>query len=117
MEFSHTDTTCFELFLKEVSEVYPDDHHVIQVDNATFHTGKMLQIPHNISLIFQPSHSPECNPIERVWQWLKDNLKTYNFTSLEKQKEAVREILDNEENEVFQSITLWPHIKEALERN
>ncbi|WP_308410328.1 transposase [Fischerella thermalis] len=34
-----------------------------------------LQIPDNIILLFQPAHSPELNPIEQVWQYLKRRLR------------------------------------------
>jgi len=34
-----------------------------------------LSIPENIVLLFQPSYSPEVNPIERLWLELKKQLK------------------------------------------
>ncbi|NMQ21137.1 hypothetical protein E4P82_19220 [Candidatus Competibacter phosphatis] len=38
---------------------------------ALFHKAKQLEIPENVVLLFQPTYSPDVNPIERVWQYLK----------------------------------------------
>ena len=48
---------------------------IIQLDNGGFHKAKKTKIPHNIILMFQPFHSPESNPIEQVWQYLKRGLR------------------------------------------
>ncbi|WP_431356840.1 transposase [Komarekiella delphini-convector] len=32
-------------------------------------------MPDNIILLFQPAHSPELNPIEQVWQYIKRRLR------------------------------------------
>jgi len=47
---------------------------VIQFDQGSFHRAKALDCPDNIILIFQPPHSPELNPIERFWEFLKSKL-------------------------------------------
>ena len=73
-EFSHLDSFGFGKFLKLFSQQYSESLNFIQVDRATAHTAKSLEIPNNVILLFQPSHSPEVNPMERVWQYLKDFL-------------------------------------------
>ncbi len=50
---------------------YPDNLNVVQLDNGRFHHSNTLKIPDNILLSFQPPYSPELNPIERVWQHIK----------------------------------------------
>ena len=64
-EFSHLDTPCFEKFLELFSQQYPDEVHIIQLDNGRGHLGLDLSIPDNIILLFQPPYCPEVNPIER----------------------------------------------------
>ena len=47
---------------------------VIILDNASFHRKKRLyEIAelHNVKIIFLPPYSPELNPIEHFWHWLK----------------------------------------------
>jgi hypothetical protein len=48
-EFSHLDTPCFEKFLELFSEKYPDEIHIIQLDNGRGHLGLDLSI--QISLL------------------------------------------------------------------
>jgi len=49
-------------------------HAVITVDGAGWHqTGGRLKVPDNISLLFLPPYSPELNPVENIWQFLRQN--------------------------------------------
>jgi hypothetical protein len=73
-EFSHLDRTCFQAFLDLLSLQLGNDIALIQVDQATAHTATNLICPSNIILTFQPSHSPELNPIERFGLFLKKHL-------------------------------------------
>ena len=44
------------------------------VDGAGWHqTGGKLQLPDNISLLHLPPYSPELNPVENIWQFLRQN--------------------------------------------
>ena len=58
--------------LRMISEhVRPDVHVVLGLDQAGWHLSKGLKVPANITLLPLPPHSPELNPIERLWSWLK----------------------------------------------
>ncbi len=63
--------------------------HILQLDNGPLHTAKKLQVPPNIVLLFQPSHSPELNPIESLWQHLLGQLKWEVFKKLSLKKGKV----------------------------
>jgi len=60
-----------------------EDLHIIQLDNGSFHTTPKLKVPENIILLFQPAHCPELNPIERLWEHLKDCLAWQLFNNLD----------------------------------
>jgi transposase len=62
----------------------------VQLDNDKFHHSSQLKIPDNILLVFQPPYSPELNPIERVWQYIKQQLSWGLYDSLDEIKEKVR---------------------------
>ena len=79
LEFSHLDTVCFEQFLAQFVQVYPDDIHIIQLDQGKFHSCELLQVPERVILLFQPAHSPELNPIERLWKEMKKYLRWQSF--------------------------------------
>jgi hypothetical protein len=56
------------------SQVEPGAHAVLLVDGAGWHqTGDRLIVPHNISLLPLPSYSPELNPMENIWEYLRAN--------------------------------------------
>ena len=63
------------LHLAEISKrVAPGAHAVLTLDGAGWHqTGGRLRVPANISLLLLPPYSPELNPQENVWQYLRQN--------------------------------------------
>ena len=63
------------LHLAEISKhVAPGAHAVVVLDGAGWHqVGGRLHVPPNISLLHLPPYSPELNPIENVWQFLRQN--------------------------------------------
>jgi transposase len=61
--------------LAEISRaVATGAHAVIILDGAAWHRpGGRLRIPNNISLLPLPPYSPELNPVENVWAYLRSN--------------------------------------------
>src|SRR5437016_8793403 len=60
------------LFLEQVSQTFSKYFIVMQVDQAGWHSAKDLVIPENIRLIPQPAYSPELNPVEHIWDELRE---------------------------------------------
>ena len=50
----------------------PDEHSVLVLDQAGWHLAHALRVPTSISLVFLPPYSPELNPVERVWLYLRE---------------------------------------------
>jgi transposase len=113
-EFTHLDTVCFEKFLELFAAAYPNDLHIIQLDNGGFHNSLNLNIPENVILLFQPAYSPEVNPIERLWGYIKEQLKWLRFDGIEELREALQKELKNLTNEVIASLTGYPFILKGL---
>lgn len=54
--------------------VMPGHHAVLILDGAGWHqTGGRLSVPENITLLHLPPYSPELNPVENIWQYLRQN--------------------------------------------
>ena len=69
------DTDAMAAHLIEISAaVDPGAHAVLIVDQAGWHLTPKLAIPDNISVLALPPRSPELNPVENVWQFMRDNL-------------------------------------------
>jgi transposase len=68
----YADTEAMQLHLDEISRtVARGAHAVLLLDRAGWHTTGHLTIPKNMTLIFLPSRAPELNPVENVWQFLR----------------------------------------------
>jgi len=62
------------IFLEQFSRQLPEDIHVVLIwDQAGFHKSKGLIVPENISIIELPAYSPELNPVENLWQYLRSH--------------------------------------------
>ena len=73
------------LHLREISSAVAKKAHAILIlDQAGWHLSGHLQIPENITILPLPPRSPELNPVENIWQFLRDNwlsnrvFKSYN---------------------------------------
>lgn len=67
-------TAAMNLHLQEISQaVSPGAHAVVLLDQAGWHTTGKLSLPNNITLMMLPSRAPELNPVENVWQFMRDN--------------------------------------------
>jgi transposase len=60
----------FEQFAAEVS---PEVHVVMVWDQAGFHTSKKLNTPANVTIVPLPPYSPELNPVENLWHYLRSH--------------------------------------------
>ena len=65
-------TAMMNRFLKHVSQSFEKYCSVMQVDQAGWHRSKELLVPANIRLIEQPAYSPEVNPVEHLWEELRE---------------------------------------------
>ena len=67
-------TEMMQMHLDEISAQLPAHiHAAMLVDGAGWHISDEMRIPENITTITIPPRSPELNPAEKPWQYLKDN--------------------------------------------
>ena len=70
----HLDTTIVNHFFEQfANELGADVHAVLVWDQAGYHTAKALKVPPNVSLIALPPYSPELNPVENLWHYLRSH--------------------------------------------
>ena len=70
----YADTQAMNAHLAEIGgAVAPGAHAVLVLDGAGWHGSTALVVPENITLLPLPPHSPELNPVENVWQYLRQN--------------------------------------------
>lgn len=84
------------------------------MDNGSFHKALLLDWREHVMPIYLPAHSPELNPIERLWSYIKKDLKWEIFTNLDRLKEQVDIIIKSITNEEVLSLCGWDYLLEAL---
>jgi hypothetical protein len=68
------DTWAMQQHLSEISRrVTSGAHAVLTLDKAGWHTTRRLQVPSNITLLHLPPASPELNPTENIWQYMRQS--------------------------------------------
>jgi transposase len=69
-----------QVYLDKFAETIGTDEHVFLVlDQAGWHQAKALRIPANMTLEPLPPRSPELNPVERVWLFLKQKFLSHRL--------------------------------------
>uniref|UniRef100_UPI00342CD955 transposase n=1 Tax=Okeania sp. SIO2F4 TaxID=2607790 RepID=UPI00342CD955 len=85
----------------------------MQLDNGGLHKALNLNIAENVILLFQPALSPQVNPIERLWQYIKEDFKWINFENIEELQNALTKSLNKLTQKVVAQITGWEFIVNA----
>lgn len=87
------DGGCLEIFLKELSEAYPNHHLLLVLDGAPSHRSGEVAHPENVSLLELPAYSPELDPVERWFQEFRRELSNRTFEAVELLQEALSKTL------------------------
>ena len=96
----------FYEYLKDFSEYNPSELKIIIIDNAGFHSISKYTMPKNIKLIRIPAYSPELNPSEKIWAYIKRFYKNKVFQNLDNVKKWLHDFVrDNLNPEIIKSIT------------
>lgn len=74
LQAPHVNTGTMNAFLRMVSgELGQRDHAVLIMDQAGWHKSRRLVVPDNITILYLPPYSPELNPVERLWAYLRSH--------------------------------------------
>ncbi len=96
-EFFYTPTVnldCSALFLSQIASTQPQSTHVVIWDGAGFHQREgHSEVPANVRLLKLPAYSPELNPIERLWDVVKDVICNRLFATLSDLQQALTSVL------------------------
>jgi transposase len=76
----HVSTATMQIFLDEFAKtIAPDEHVAMVLDQAGWHGAKALMVPDAITLVPLPPYSPELNPVERIWLYLKERYLSHRL--------------------------------------
>lgn len=115
LELPYLNSDMFQIFIDEFSKKYGDTINIMVVDNGRYHIARALEIPRNVEFVFLPPYSPELNPIEKLWQFIKDKLASVGvFKNLEEVQKKVEDILSRLTSSEVQSITGYQYIMNVI---
>ena len=102
----NSDAACMNIFLRHLSEAYPNDKIVLVCDSASWHRARALEIPNNIRFVYLPPATPEMNPIEQIWKEIrKRGFKNEIFQTLEKVVDRLCSVINSLSLDTIKSIT------------
>ena len=89
LQLPYINTDCMQLYLDELAKEI-DEEIIIIMDGAGWHKSGRLVVPHNMHIIYLPPYSPELNPVERLWLYIKKST-IYNkiYETLEELEETI----------------------------
>jgi len=94
------------VFLKEMSNDFKDDYILLICDNASWHKSKGIVLPNNIEIMHIPPYTPEMNPIEQIWDEIKEKyFSNHIFSSIEEVMDRLCDAVKSLHNELVYSIT------------
>jgi transposase len=113
----HVNSDCMQVFIDEVSSRHPEDRIVMVLDGAGWHKAGALVVPINMRLLPLPPYAPELNPVEHIWDELREkafgNLVFDSLEALEDHLEASLLAMEHD-RERIRSIVAWPWIINSL---
>jgi len=115
-EINGVDTTIFKHYLEEFSKQNPREYKIIVIDNAGFHACLNIEIPDNIYLLRIPPYTPELNPYEQVWQYIKQRFKNKRFESIDNLKDWLHKMVQNMDSHLIKSIVGIHHYDDNLDK-
>ena len=109
-------TEAMQVFLDRfAAKLAPDEHAVLVVDQAGWHVAHVLSIPHTVSLVYLPPYSPELNPLERVWLYLRERYLSHRLLDgYDKTVDALCHAWKQLDPERLTSLTQYPYLNQLL---
>lgn len=117
LQAPQVNTGTFNTFLKMISTTLdPLDHAVLIMDQAGWHRSKKLVVPDNITILHLPPYSPELNPVERLWGYIRSHyLANRAFDDYQHLLDAGAEAWQQLTPEIIRSVCGCPYLTPAKE--
>ena|SRR3990172_6140127 len=88
------------IYLEEVSTRHPQEFILMLLDKAGWHIAKALKVPENIKLLHLPPYSPQLDPMENIWEEIREKwFPNKVFSSLDAVIDTLVEALITLEND------------------
>ena len=108
-------TAAMSTFLgKFAATLAEDEHAALVLDRAGWHRAKKLAVPSNVTLVWLPPYSPQLNPLERLWLFLRERHLSHRLLE---DYDAIVDALCRAWNaltpERIRSLTRYPYLEQV----
>jgi transposase len=113
----HVNGACMQIFLDEVAARHPQDRIAMVLDGAGWRQSEALTLSSNLRLLKLPPYSPELNPVENLWEEIREKFfHNRVFDSLDALEAHLWAALNHVEHDPLRvrSIVAWSWIIKAL---
>lgn len=101
----NVNTDWMNAYLEEFSSHIAERKVFLIMDGAGWHKSKELVIPENIEIIYLPPYSPELNPVERLWQYIKSNtIKNKIYETIDELEDIIYDFIKSYDCEIIRSV-------------
>jgi transposase len=116
LQAPQVNTGTMNVFLKMLGdELGPNDHAVLIMDQAGWHKSRALVVPENITILYLPPYSPELNPVERLWAYLRSHyLSNRTFEGYQHLLDAGAEAWQQLTPELLRSVCACPYLTHEM---
>ena len=113
----HVNSVCMQIFLDEVASRYSEERLLMILDGDGWHRESCLNIPASMRLVSLPPYSPGLNPVEHIWDEMREqyfgNLVFDSLDALEDHLETALRSMELDQPRV-KSIVAWSWIINSL---
>ena len=111
----NVDAGTFNVFLRMLSkELKPGEHAVLILDGAGWHKSKKLVVPDNVTCLLLPPYSPELNPVENLWHYLRSHyLSNRTYAGYDDLLDAGGDAWRKLTPELIKSVCRCPYLERA----
>ena len=94
LQLPKVNTECMNIFREQMACDLGDVEVFLVMDQAGWHRAKGLIIPKNIHIVYLPPYSPELNPVERLWGYIKQHtIKNRVYPTIAALEDAVSQFI------------------------
>lgn len=104
LEMPQCNADNFQVFLNHLSAQNTTEFKILILDNGAFHHAKKLQIPFNIALVFLPPYSPELNPAEKMWRYIKDRMSMIAYHNIDHLQQQLSSVINQLSQHIIKSV-------------
>jgi len=113
----YADKEVMSIFLHQVSARFENDFIIMIMDKAAWHTTEKLEIPENIEILFLPPYSPQLNPVEHLWDEIREKFFANKaFKDIDAVEDNLMEglIFMNESSDIVKNLSNFSWINNIL---